>query len=641
MSEITRVFRAVAVLAVVVSQVGVVGAARAQNGEAAADYTAHPDTPSVTYHVTEINGEEIHYLATAGTTTMVDRKLEPAAKMFHISYRMVTPLQPEVAGPALEHYITSVIEDEETPFEDIRKLNRWIEETLSSFVNSEEGEAHFEARAEQARAFDEQFADQFQLPDEAREEMAEQRAQRAGQFEHQFRESPTRFEVLSVSLDQDCITLLFAHGMPAEALFEFPDPTTRPVSFSFNGGPGSSSVWLHMGVFGPKRVKHADDFGNPGPPPHELVTNEYSLLDRTDWVFIDPISTGYSRAEEGTSEKDFHGLENDIRSVGEFIRRWVGDHGRWGSPKFVAGESYGTTRAAGLSRYLTGNLGMSLNGVVLVSAVTNFQTIRFNVGNDDPHLLYLPSFAATARFHGRLNDRLTNMPMDEFIDEVELFTLNEYAPALLRGDTLPADELDRIAERLSEYCGVSAEYAKDVHLRFDVPRFNKELRRDEGLTVGRLDSRYTGRDRDDGGDGYEYDPAMNAIDAIYTGTFNQYVREDLGYDSDLNYEILTGVYPWSYGGAGDNRYANVSERLRSAMHRVPEMRVFIASGYYDLATPYFATDYTTSHMFVDPELRDNIETHYYESGHMMYVHLPSLAKLREDLDGFYDRALGN
>lgn len=591
MSEITRVFRAVAVLAVVVSQVGVAGVARAQNGEAAADYTAHPEKASVTYHVTEIGGEEIHYLATAGTTTMVDRSMEPAAKMFHISYRMVMP---RYEGDGLARLMKYLLDEDELKEIQTELVKRGVVQVYSA-----------EEWAAESDAEDGEEARQPALP---------------------------RMPV---------INLLLEHGVPAEALFEFPDPKTRPVSFSFNGGPGSSSVWLHLGVFGPKRVNHADEFGNPGPPPHELVTNEYSLLDRTDWVFIDPISTGYSRAEEGTSEKDFHGLENDIRSVGEFIRRWVGDHGRWGSPKFVAGESYGTTRAAGLSRYLTGNLGMSLNGVVLISAVTNFQTIRFNVGNDDPHLLYLPSFAATARFHGQLNDRLTNMPMDEFIDEVELFTMNEYAPALLRGDTLPADELDRIAERLSEYCGVSAEYAKDVHLRFDVPRFNKELRRDEGLTVGRLDSRYTGRDRDDGGDGYEYDPAMNAIDAIYTGTFNQYVREDLGYESDLNYEILTGVYPWSYGGAGDNRYANVSERLRNTMHLVPEMRVFIASGYYDLATPYFATDYTTSHMFVDPELRDNIETHYYESGHMMYVHMPSLAKLRADLDGFYDRALGN
>lgn len=539
-------------------------------------YTAHPEAPSVTYHTGEFNGETVNYLASAGTTTLVDRELEPAAKMFHISYRKA---EPRHAGEDYAKLINMLFEEKELKALMVEMYEKGI--------------------------------------------------------------APLGADLKTEALPKgEVLNLLLSHGVAPEMLFEFPDAKERPLTFSFNGGPGSSSVWLHMGVFGPKRVKHADEFGHPGPPPYELVGNEFSLLDRSDFVFIDPITTGFSRAEEGSSAKDFHGLENDIRSVGEFIRRWIGDNDRWGSPKFIAGESYGTTRAAGLSEYLVERHGIALNGVVLISAVTNFQTIRFNVGNDDPYLLYFPSFAATARFHGRLSDEYTNMPTADFIEEVELFTMNEYAPALLRGDTLPADEVDRVAGKLSQYAGVSADYAKRVNLRFDVPRFNKELRRDEGLTVGRLDSRFTAMDRDDGSSGYEFDPSMNAIDAIYTSTFNEYVRGDLGYDTDLVYNILTGVYPWSYGGAGENRYANVSERLRSAMHQTPGLKVFIASGYYDLATPFFATDYTTSHMQLDPSLRGNIQTHYYEAGHMMYVHLPSLAKLRADLDGFYDEVLG-
>ncbi|MFT5423777.1 MAG: carboxypeptidase C (cathepsin A) [Phycisphaerales bacterium] len=565
--------------------------ARAQDKpEPAADYTAFPDTPAITYHTGTFNGTEIHYLATAGTTTMVDRELEPAAKMFHISYRKV---EPRYDGAGYGRLMGMLLEEEDR--EGIIKdlLNRGI----VSLMTAEEWAAKNDAEEGEP--------------------------------------------VAAPALPKDkVLNLLLERGVPAEALFTFPDPKTRPLTFSFNGGPGSSSVWLHMGLFGPERVNHADEFGNPGAPPYETVHNEFGLLDRSDFVFIDPISTGYSRAEEGTSAKDFHGLENDISSVGEFIRRWLGDHDRWASPKFLAGESYGTTRAAGLAQHLVSRHGISLNGIMLISAVTNFQTIRFNVGNDDPHLLYFPSFAATARFHGKLSDRLTNMPMDEFVQEVRLFTLNEYAPALLAGDTLPADEVDRIAGKVSEYLGITADYAKRVNLRFDVPRFNKELRRDEGLTVGRLDSRFTGIDRDDAGSSYEYDPSMNAINSIYTESFNDYVRRDLGYDSDLVYEILTGVYPWSYGRSGDNSYANVSERLRGAMHRTPSMKVFIASGYYDLATPFFATDYTTSHMQLDPSVRGNITTHYYEAGHMMYVHGPSLAQLRADLDGFYDGALG-
>ncbi len=463
--------------------------------------------------------------------------------------------------------------------------------------------------------------------------------------------------IATVELDEDALNLaqkrigigepeqdvyvdaLLDAGVDPADIFEMPDPRERPVSFSFNGGPGSSSVWLHLGVFGPKRVEHADDFGNPGAPPHRVIDNEYSLLDVSDWVFIDPVSTGFSRSEGDTSAKDFHGVREDVRSVAEFIRRWLGDHGRWGSPKFIAGESYGTTRAAALSLELQSRHGIALNGVVLVSAVLNFQTIRFNIGNDLPHWLFLPTFAATAHFHGQLDAADQNRPVAEFLSEVERFAETEYLLALAQGDALPDADRRVIARRVARYTGLTPQYVEDTNLRLTMPRFPKELRRDEGITVGRLDSRFVAADRDDAGESYEFDPSYAAIQSIYTESFNDYVRRELGFDSDLSYEILTSVWPWSYAGVGDNRYTNVADDLRETMQRVPSMRVFVASGYYDLATPYFATDYTLDHLMLREELRGNVEVEYYEAGHMMYVHLPSLADLSADLKGFYGRSL--
>lgn len=416
----------------------------------------------------------------------------------------------------------------------------------------------------------------------------------------------------------------------------FPDPASRPITFSFNGGPGSSSVWLHLGVFGPKRVNPIDDFGNPGPPPYHLVENEYSLLDKSDFVFIDPVATGYSRAAEDKSPKDFHGVTADIDSVAEFIRIYLGRTDRWGSPKYIAGESYGTTRAAGLVEELQSTHGIAINGTILISAIMNFQTARFDVGNDLPYPLFLPSFAATAKFHGALDAPYDALPITDFLAEVEEFAIGEYTLALAQGDRLSDAQRNHIAERLGAYTGLTPQYVLQTNLRINMPRFPKQLLRDKGITVGRLDSRYTGADRDDAGESYEFDPSYAAIQSIYTEGMNQLLRQDLGYKSDLRYEILTNVWPWSFGGVGDNQYLNVAENLRSAMQRMPYMRVFIANGYYDLATPYFATQYTIDHMFLRPATKANIEMHYYEAGHMMYAHKAMLAKLKSDLDAFYD-----
>jgi carboxypeptidase C (cathepsin A) len=415
------------------------------------------------------------------------------------------------------------------------------------------------------------------------------------------------------------------------------DPAERPLTFSFNGGPGSSSVWLHLGVLGPRRVD-MDDVGNLPPPPYRLVDNEFSLLDKTDLVFIDPVSTGYSRVAPGEKAKQFHGFTKDIESVAEFIRLYVTRSHRWNSPKFLIGESYGTTRAGGLSGHLQERYGLYLNGIMLVSAVLNFQTVDFATGNDLPYILFLPTYTATAYYHKRLSADLQR-DLSETLKEVEQFALGDYTHALMQGAALPAAEQERIAERLAAYTGLSRQYIESTNLRINIHRFVKELLRDQRRTVGRLDSRFTGIDRDAAGEYHEYDPSYANIQGPYTATFNDYIRRHLRFESDLVYEILNGrVWPWNYD-KHQNEYVNVAETLRKAMSINPYLKVFVASGYMDLATPYLATDYTLNHLELDPTLHNNIAVEYYEAGHMMYVHRPSLAHLKEHLAGFIDSAV--
>lgn len=359
----------------------------------------------------------------------------------------------------------------------------------------------------------------------------------------------------------------------------------------------------------------------------------------TDLVFIDPVTTGFSRAVPGEDDKEYHGIQEDIESVGEFIRLWTARFERWASPKFLAGESYGTTRAAGLSNYLQERHGMYLNGLILVSSILDFQTARFDVGNDLPYLLFLPTYAATAHFHQRLASDLQQLPLADFLDQVEAFALGDYAAALMQGSRLSEPERDRVAARLASFTGLSEEFVRDVHLRPQIFRFVKELRRDEGKTVGRLDSRFIGVDRDRAGERFEYDPSYAAIQGPYTALLNDYLRRELGYESDLPYEILTGrVRPWSFAEF-ENRYVNVAEDLRQAMARNPHLRVFVANGYYDLATPYFATEYTFDHLAYEPGFTERVEMGYYEAGHMMYIREASLVELKGDLAGFVGRAI--
>lgn len=420
----------------------------------------------------------------------------------------------------------------------------------------------------------------------------------------------------------------------AYSLEDEKNPEKRPITFSFNGGPGSSSVWLHMGVLGPRRVDFdEDDF--PLPPPYKLTDNEATLLTHSDLVFIDPVGTGFSRMLPGEDLHDYHSFSKDIESVGAFIRLYCTRYNRWASAKYLIGESYGTTRAAGLADHLQERYGMYLNGVMLVSSILNFITASFTPGNDLPYLLFLPSYTATAWYHQRLPADLQNKPLLDVLEEVENFVLETYLPALMEGDNLPTEKRRTLRHSLSRYTGLTPAYIEHTDLRINIHRFVKELLRAEGRTIGRLDSRYKGYDRDSAGENHEHDPSYTAIAGAYAATFNDYVRRDLDYHNDLPYEVLSSkVFPaWKYDKQ-ENEFVNVGENLRKAMTTNPALRVMVANGYYDLATPYFATEYTFNHLGLPVELRKNIEMHYYEAGHMMYVHKPSLSNLAKALRNF-------
>jgi carboxypeptidase C (cathepsin A) len=412
------------------------------------------------------------------------------------------------------------------------------------------------------------------------------------------------------------------------------NPAQRPLMFSFNGGPGSSSVWLHLGALGPRRVQMLEDGGMPAPP-FRLVDNEQTWLDFTDIVFIDPVGTGYSRAARPDLASRYFGLQGDIQSVGEFIRLYLVKNSRWTSPLFLVGESYGTTRAAGLSGYLIEH-GVAFNGVMLISTIMNFQTARFARGNDLPYILFLPTYTAIAWYHKRLPPDLQS-DLRRTLDEVERWAATDYTVALAKGDRLTQAERQEVIDRLSRYTGLSKTFIDNSDLRVEIQRFDKELLRDQRRTVGRLDGRFKGLDASAASETPDFDPSMAAIRPPYTATFNQYVRAELGFKSDLEYYILGGgVGRWDFGS--DNAYADVSEALRSAFAKNPYMRLFVASGYYDLATPYFATQYTLRHMGVDPSLQGNVTTTFYEAGHMMYIDQTSLAQLKRDAAAFVQSA---
>ncbi|MGI5285484.1 S10 family peptidase [Nonomuraea polychroma] len=407
------------------------------------------------------------------------------------------------------------------------------------------------------------------------------------------------------------------------------DPLTRPVTFAFNGGPGSSSVWLHLGVFGPRRVVMGDA-GALLPPPYGLADNEESLLNVSDLVFIDPVSTGYSRAAEGEKAEPYHGFTGDLESVGELIRLWTTRNGRWMSPKFLAGESYGTVRAAGLADHLQSRYGLYLNGVILISSVLDFVTGEFNEGNDLAYALYLPTYAAIAHYHGLHGSR----PLADVLREAEAFAERDYLWALARGSRLTREERAAAVARIAALTGLSEDYVDRVNLRIEHIRFFTELLRSRRLTVGRLDGRFTGWDPDAGREHFSADPSMSAIMGPYSAALNHYLRAELGYANDLPYEVLTSrVQPWSYKEF-EGAHVTVVDKLGAAMRANPHLRVHVACGYHDGATPYYAAEHTLAHLPVPAELAGNVDVKYYEAGHMMYVHEPSRLRQSADIAAF-------
>ncbi|MGW4114842.1 S10 family peptidase [Actinosynnema sp. NPDC004786] len=411
------------------------------------------------------------------------------------------------------------------------------------------------------------------------------------------------------------------------------DPAKRPVTFAFNGGPGSSSVWLHLGLLGPRRVV-SGDVGDLAPPPYDLVDNAETLLAHSDLVFIDPVSTGYSRAVKGEKPGQYHGFQGDLESVGEVIRLWTSRNGRWMSPKFLAGESYGTTRAAGLADYLQTRYGMYLNGLMLISSVLDFATIDFTEGNDLPHTLFLPTYAAIAHYHGLHGER----SLEDVLADAEDFASRDYPWALARGNRLSAEERAAAVTRLAGLTGLGEDYVDRVNLRVEHVRFFTELLRARRRVVGRLDSRFTGPDVDHGREHFSEDPSYAAIIGPYTAALNHYVRAELGYENDLPYEILTtNVRPWSYKEF-EGAHVTVANKLASAMRANPHLKVHIAYGYLDGATPYYAAEHVVAHLQIPEELHANIEAAYYPAGHMMYVHEPSRVRQSKDLAVFIESA---
>jgi carboxypeptidase C (cathepsin A) len=417
------------------------------------------------------------------------------------------------------------------------------------------------------------------------------------------------------------------------------DPVKRPVTFLYNGGPGSSTIWLHMGSVGPVRVV-TDDAASTPPAPYDFGDNPYTLLDRSDLVFIDAMGTGFSQIVGKGTGKDFFGVDADIREFADVITRYVTVNNRWNSPKFLMGESYGTTRSAGLADALQ-ERGMPLNGVVLVSSYLN-TFVDFSgppLALDLPYELYLPTMAATAWYH----DKVSPKPADlaAFLAQVRAFALGDYQRALDKGSRLGAAERDSVAARLHAYTGISEQYWREANLRVTPDRFQKELLRGEARTVGRLDARYEGIDHDAAGESPEYDAADAAINGPFTSAFNAYLKNGLHYDSDRRY--LTTNYPVVGHDWDDHHHGadmlDVAEDLRDAMSKNPQLKVFSANGYFDFATPFFETEYTLDHMGLDPSLARNITYGYYQSGHMIYVHTEALAQLKRDLAAFYDATL--
>ena len=412
----------------------------------------------------------------------------------------------------------------------------------------------------------------------------------------------------------------------------------RPIIFAFNGGPLSASFWLHFGILGPKRVV-VNDPEYTGPAPYRVVNNEYSLLDRADLVMIDPVGVGFSKPIGKSEFKDFWGVDQDIRSIGSFIEQFLIREGRMNAAKYLLGESYGTFRNAGLVKWLQ-DRGIAMNGVVMVSAVFELQHLLFGPGDDIAYLIHFPTYAATAWYHDKISGK--NPSLEAFLQEVRTFTENEYAPALLKGDRLSPAEEQAIAAKLAGYTGLSADYWKRANLRVTNQEFFQELLRGEGETVGRLDSRFTGVNEDLLGQYAETDPQSDAISHPYISAYKDYLYETLGADKSMTYVTSSGLrdgFRWDWKHQGNDAWGgqvaiSTLPDMATAMKRNPNLKIMILNGYYDLATIFYGVEYSVSHMDLPEDLQKNILMKYYEAGHMMYTHEPSMKKFKEDVGAF-------
>jgi carboxypeptidase C (cathepsin A) len=420
------------------------------------------------------------------------------------------------------------------------------------------------------------------------------------------------------------------------------DPTTRPVSFLYNGGPGSATLWLHMGSFSPVRIETDSPKATAGPP-FKLVPNQYSLLDKTDLVFIDAPLTGYSRAVGKGQAKDFTGVDEDLKAFDRFIARYMTANQRWNSPKFLIGESYGTTRSAGLSDLL-GEDGIQLNGIVLISSILNY-AIR-SPGYDTIFVDNLPSYAAAAWYFDKVQNKTPDVA--SWVEQARVFAAGPYAAALFQGDKLPAAQLDSVAKEMSRLTGLSVEYIKEANLRVAPTRFRKEVMRSDRRTLGRYDMRFEGEDVDAAGENPSYDPSDTGITGAYVAIIHDYLERELKWESTDTYRPSAGSigqWDWKHkpagsgpGPMGTQQLPYVAGDLGAAIRKNPHLRVFSANGYFDLATPFFATEYDLDHMDLEPELRGNVQFGYYPSGHMIYLNVDALHQLKDDLAGFIDKA---
>ena len=403
----------------------------------------------------------------------------------------------------------------------------------------------------------------------------------------------------------------------------------RPLTFAFNGGPGSASVWLHLGGLGPQRVVLNDDGSLPAPP-YRLIPNDQTWLTETDLVFIDPVGTGYSRAKDDETAKKYYDVDGDIESVGEFIRLFLTRYERWASPLFLAGESYGTTRSAGLAGHLI-DKGIAFVGILLISTVLHMQTLRFRPGNELPFALYVPAYAATAWYHKHLDGDLLGRELSDVLREAESFAFGPYTLALMQGDRLSDEERGDITKKLARFTGLSETYVKQRDLRIEHWRFCKELLRDRGVIVGRIDSRLTAREGNNAAEAPDFDSSM--LNPPFTSGINDYLSRTLGYKTDLPYAIsghhVNKDWKWENGA-----FTETATALARALAKNPHLRVLFACGYYDLATPYTAAEYTAAHLGIDPQYRKNLQFTYYPSGHMMYIEQDSLKQLKADMTAF-------